>query len=478
MGESPKTYAKVTTGDKDILRRDRVLLDFDPIRPSEISSEAEHQAALERARAAMVMLAHEGWSQGILADSGNGGHVVYRIALPNDEESAKLIEDVLKALAKRFDDEKVKLDQTVFNASRIVKCWGTVTRKGDNIPERPHRISQILEVPPELRVITREQLQEMAGRTAGPRPLRPEVRRERHFDLDGFISRYLKARPPVAGEGGKKWVLEECPFNSDHKAPDAAVFKTATGVIGFHCFHNSCASKNWRAVRELFEGPRREHRSEPPPHQPPQQSNSSQFGKFDVEEWSQRCGLELRGPLPYPMGTRMWHLRCPFDSKHPEASLFEMNNRALVFQCSVCPGYDWSDFKTRIQGQTSSGAPPSDEAASDDGWPEPQPLQGELPPVEPFDAALLPESMQALVVDVSDRMQVPMDFPGCNRSIVFGGCGQSSRGCPAEGARRLLDSDPQFVGWHRRSAGLLEVACHPSHHAPPPADAGAVATGI
>jgi hypothetical protein len=48
---------------------------------------------------------------------------------------------VLKALAAKFDTSAVKIDQKVFNASRITKAYGTMTCKGDGMPERPHRIS-------------------------------------------------------------------------------------------------------------------------------------------------------------------------------------------------------------------------------------------------------------------------------------------------------------------------------------------------
>jgi putative DNA primase/helicase len=46
-----------------------------------------------------------------------------------------------------------------------------------------------------------------------------------------------------------------------------------------------------------------------------------------------------------------------------------------------------------------------------DDWPEPQPIQSELPPVEAFSEDLLPDSFRPLVADVADRMQVPMDYP-------------------------------------------------------------------
>lgn len=43
-------------------------------------------------------------------------------------------------------------------------------------------------------------------------------------------------------------------------------------------------------------------------------------------------------------------------------------------------------------------------------WPTPEPLASELPPVPVFDPGPLPESLRPLVMDVSDRMQTPVDF--------------------------------------------------------------------
>jgi len=46
-----------------------------------------------------------------------------------------------------------------------------------------------------------------------------------------------------------------------------------------------------------------------------------------------------------------------------------------------------------------------------DLWPEPTPLPNALPPVQPFDADLLPAALRGWVVDIAHRMQCPPDFP-------------------------------------------------------------------
>ena len=57
-----------------------------------------------------------------------GLHLLYRVELPVDSD---LLKRCLEALALRFDDAAVKIDRTVFNPSRIVKLYGTLTQKGD-----------------------------------------------------------------------------------------------------------------------------------------------------------------------------------------------------------------------------------------------------------------------------------------------------------------------------------------------------------
>jgi hypothetical protein len=143
-----KSYADQTTADDDVLRRIWLPFDFDPVRPAGVSStDAEHDAALARARECFAWLPSLGFPQSslLLADSGNGGHVLARIDLPNDAASTALVKRCIEAVALRFSDDHVMVDQTVYNAARIWKLYGTVAGKGDSIPERPHRAAHTLE---------------------------------------------------------------------------------------------------------------------------------------------------------------------------------------------------------------------------------------------------------------------------------------------------------------------------------------------
>ncbi|MDR1650121.1 MAG: hypothetical protein LBR71_07650, partial [Synergistaceae bacterium] len=115
--------------------------------PAGISATKEElRAAKRKAICVAKFLSSRGWDSPIAAMSGNGYHLLYRTELPNDQPGAGLVKKLLASLSLLFDDEEVKVDTSVFNASRICKVYGTVVRKGDDTPERPHRRSVLLKI--------------------------------------------------------------------------------------------------------------------------------------------------------------------------------------------------------------------------------------------------------------------------------------------------------------------------------------------
>ncbi len=143
-----REYPKGTTSDTDIVRIRWLPLDFDPVRPSGVSStEEEKKAAEQLAREVRDYLMERSWPDPVVGDSGNGFHLLYRVDMPATQKSRDLVKDVLESLAFRFDNERVKLDTSVYNPARIWKLYGTVARKGDSVPNRPHRCSKLLKVP-------------------------------------------------------------------------------------------------------------------------------------------------------------------------------------------------------------------------------------------------------------------------------------------------------------------------------------------
>jgi hypothetical protein len=136
-----------TTADHHVIRRQWLPIDCHPVRPKGIpSTDQEKEAAFERARDVREYLWTEGWDTPILADSGNGAHLLYRIDLQPDDGG--YVQQILTDLGARFTDSRVSIDQTVFNPARIWKLYGSLARKGDHAPVvgRPHRVARLLEV--------------------------------------------------------------------------------------------------------------------------------------------------------------------------------------------------------------------------------------------------------------------------------------------------------------------------------------------
>ena len=56
----------------------------------------------------------------------------------------------------------LELDQAVFNPARLTKLYGTMARKGDNTPDRPHRLARIISLPEARQPVPVELLKRIA----------------------------------------------------------------------------------------------------------------------------------------------------------------------------------------------------------------------------------------------------------------------------------------------------------------------------
>lgn len=241
-----------STGDQDITCRRWLPIDCDPVRPSGISSsDDEHAHALARIDLIRDTLIGMGWPEPIVADSGNGGHLLFRVDIPRDDGG--LVEKVLKALAFRFDDDHVTIDQKVFNPARIWKLYGTTSAKGDSTSARPHRMARILTTPDRLEPVHRADLETLAATLPAP-PADPRPATGPAFDLDDWIVRHnLDVTGPTAWNGGRRWIFRVCPWNPDHTNRSAYVLEFPSGAVAAGCQHNGCADRKWTDLRELYE---------------------------------------------------------------------------------------------------------------------------------------------------------------------------------------------------------------------------------
>lgn len=248
------------TQDSEIEAYEWLFIDLDPIRVTDISSsDKELEASKGLCDKVYDYMKGLGFKEPIRAMSGNGYHLLYKIALDNTEENVSLVERCLYNLSAMFSNEVVKIDVVNYNPSRICKLYGTLAQKGANTQKRPHRMAQIISMPGVIESNTKDLLQVLANEL--PEPPKPQRNNNStsyssngDFDIETWM--YEHGLESIGTKSGKDCViypLANCPFDHSHTNGDSKIFKYTNGAIAFKCHHNSCRGKNWQAVRELLE---------------------------------------------------------------------------------------------------------------------------------------------------------------------------------------------------------------------------------
>ena len=243
--ELVRTYN--AAADSNILRREWLLLDFDPPRPTDSNSTSEEKAAAhQQADWCRDALTAKGWPGPTCIDSGNGYHLRYPINLPNDVVAHELVRSVLHSFAGQYP----MLDTTNHNAARVAKLPGTWARKGAHSDERPHRMSALLSEG--SGIVTEAQLQAIAGDvTAGEYPAAKEVSNSEAKAAREWLLGYIDHHELVARTEARRitggWKLGiYCPLTEADAHPHDEVGETSTvlliinGKLYFKCSHNSC----------------------------------------------------------------------------------------------------------------------------------------------------------------------------------------------------------------------------------------------
>lgn len=234
----PGMKEAVTAG--TILRRRWLLIDLDAKRKDRDrtnATDAEKRAAEDLSLRVKLHLEEQDWPPPVQIDSGNGAHLLYRIDLPNDDESRELVRLVLARLGEAFDTDAAEIDRRVFNANRVSKLPGTLVRKGPNepevvkedgevIPARPWRMARIVSAPDTLEVVTADQLRDLTQLIESPPE--PEVAADRPaVTANPFGMRTPSSNGLTAMERAKLYIAKE---------PPAVSGQDGSG----RCFHVAC----------------------------------------------------------------------------------------------------------------------------------------------------------------------------------------------------------------------------------------------
>tara|TARA_R100001591_G_scaffold3838_2_gene9049 strand:- start:1584 stop:4004 length:2421 start_codon:yes stop_codon:yes gene_type:complete len=247
----------LTTSNNAVSRRKWLLVDVDPTRVSGVSSSDEEKAeAADVAKLIFDYLKEKGFDRCIKCDSSNGYHILYPIDLPNDKESEALIKRFLGVIGDRFDNASASIDRTVFSAGQITKLYGTTSKKGDSMPDRPHRPSRVLEV---VGSVGEPIGVECIEAVSGKEEKRPEVIKKLTpkpggFSLSEFLSRNgIEHKPKSMAGYQEAYLIKECPFDSSHNRWEMHVGQMEDGRYAFKCQHNSCEANGWKEFRAHYE---------------------------------------------------------------------------------------------------------------------------------------------------------------------------------------------------------------------------------
>lgn len=246
-----------TTTDKEISSREWAFIDIDVDRIKDTNAtEEETQYAKAVARRVVRFLQEQGFSQPIVTFSGNGIHLYFRCQMLNTDANTKTIQGFVDALGMLFNDERIKIDPVIYNASRIARLPGTMSGKGRiDDSERPQRMCRILSFPQEVRVNDNAYFEKIASLIPEPpKPSRENDWGRESFDLQSFIRKHgIAVKQEVRAAGGTRYILDHCVFDPNHKAKDAMIFQYDNGAIVYKCLHASCSQYKWRDVRLLYE---------------------------------------------------------------------------------------------------------------------------------------------------------------------------------------------------------------------------------
>lgn len=249
----------------------RIPFDLDPVRPVGTSStDLELAAACEVRQELVTLLSSYGWPMPALAISGNGAHALYRVRVKATDgwrrAAAALYAGIDRALLESQREAGVNFDVSVKNPARIWRLYGTVNRKGEATPERPHRNASIRLPAGAWQVVDTDTLKRTIAALRSP-PAAPQTASIGHNKV-AFGSgdyRTLDAVRWFRAHGAyKRWLPDgkhavRCPWGHEHTTTsptgtDTVIWERGdSGWPTFHCSHAHCEGRTLRDVMALWD---------------------------------------------------------------------------------------------------------------------------------------------------------------------------------------------------------------------------------
>lgn len=235
--------------DSQVLQPEWFLVDIDPDRPTGVSAtKDEKDQAAKLAVAVRKFLDGRGWPAPILADSGNGYHLLYRAPGLDPAMNRRCLQALDMLFSGYF---AAKVDTAVHNPSRIFKVYGTWARKGTSTDERPHRRASIVEAPGSSETPL-EAFTALAALV--PDKKHGTDQKAPVGALDAWIAKHFGDNivgPKPWDNGGRKWQFKVCPWDADHTDGSAYIVQFRNNGVVAGCHHESCegAKTNAKGVQ-------------------------------------------------------------------------------------------------------------------------------------------------------------------------------------------------------------------------------------
>lgn len=246
----------------DIARYRRFVLDIDRSGETKVSATDAEKVVLCKSADDIVSFMCDvlHWPKPVYhADSSNGYHLAWSIDLRATADNQNLIKLSYSVLQKRFGSDTVKIDTSLHDPNQLIKVYGTYTRKGEDTPERPHRLSQLLEVN-ETVSVSRAQLDALVRLGKQP-PAKPGTGRAFwRARIPSAVETWAQKYEISLGEcqpsshmytgEGYKWHVD-C-LTSDVHTDGAALFLNGNGYLKYKCHHDSCSEMTIADVLEHY----------------------------------------------------------------------------------------------------------------------------------------------------------------------------------------------------------------------------------
>ncbi len=255
-----------TIKDVDIERITRLVFDIDPARSDCNKDQASTDGELSTARLVCVSLQKyltaNGFGLPLVAMSGNGWHLQYRIDADVSTKNKHTLSRLYEGLSRMF----TCFDTTVRNPSRIFKLYGTTARKGTATDERPHRVARC-KTPENWGIVEWGRIEQLADK------LTPVVATQKHqqtsaqqagrhigqgdyckLDVVGWFAAHGLYKRLIAG---RKHAVT-CPWLPEHSSDDSpgktdtVIWQADPGWPEFHCSHSHCKSRGIKSVMEVW----------------------------------------------------------------------------------------------------------------------------------------------------------------------------------------------------------------------------------